>query len=78
MMVNHSNKIKIYKPDHVLQFFVHYATVTKVSAMGKPEIEAKGRPFVRRYDPKVHSRYIDEKTEATMLHTVSSICPRPK
>jgi hypothetical protein len=58
----------IYRPDFVKLFFVHYATVTAKSQLGKPETEKSGGRYNRRY--KVSStRYADEETEGTMLHT---------
>ena len=59
----------IYRPDFVKLFFVHYATVTTLSQMGKPEIEKSGQRFKRKYKFDVGVRYTDEETEATMLHT---------
>lgn len=58
----------IYRPDFVVLFFVHYATVTVLSQMGKADLENSGKKWLRRY--KVTSlRYVDEETEGTMLHT---------
>ena len=54
----------IYKPDFVKLFFVHYATVTTKSQLGKPETKR----FKTRYKVD-HTRYADEETEGTMLHT---------
>ncbi len=58
----------IYRPDFVKLFFVHYATVTTLSQMGKPETEKAGRQYQRRYRAP-NTRYADEETEGTMLHT---------
>jgi hypothetical protein len=58
----------IYRPDFVVLFFVHDATDTVLSQMGKAELESLGKKWNRRY--KVTSlRYVDEETEGTMLHT---------
>lgn len=59
----------IYRTDYVILFFVHYATITTRSQMGKPETEAKGRRFLTRYRPQTHTRFTNEETEGTMLHS---------
>jgi len=59
----------IYRPDFVILFFVHYATATVRSQMGKPEIEKGGERWDRRYKVKPGMRYADEEKEGTMLHT---------
>jgi len=59
----------IYRPDFVLLFFVHYATATVRSQMGKPETEKSGGRWDRRYKVKPGLRYADEEKEGTMLHT---------
>ncbi len=37
--------------------------------MGKPETEAKGQTYRTRYRPTIHSKFTDEETEGTMLHS---------
>ena len=59
----------IYRPDFVILFFVHYATATVRSQIGKPEIERDGGRWDRRYKVKAGMRYADEEKEGTMLHT---------
>ena len=59
----------IYKPDFVKLFFVHYATVTADSQIGKPEADSKGLGWKRKWNGKPFIRYSDEGIEGTMLHT---------
>ena len=59
----------IYRTDYVVLFFVHYATATTRSQMGKHETIEKEGSFTRRYKVHDNMRYADEETEATMLHT---------
>jgi len=58
----------IYRPDFVVLFFVHYATATVLSQMGKPEAQNLGINWNRRYRV-ANLRYVDEEGEGTMLHT---------
>ncbi len=37
--------------------------------MGKPETEAKGQAFRHRYRTAIHSKFTNEETEGTMLHS---------
>jgi hypothetical protein len=57
----------IYRPDFVTLFFVHYATATVQSQIGKPEIERNGERWNRRYKVGPALRYADEEVEGTML-----------
>jgi len=59
----------IYKPEYVLQFFVHYATVTTLSARGKKEANELKERWFTRFNARSHVRFVDETKEATMLHT---------
>ncbi len=58
---------QIYRTDYVLQHFIHFSTVTKYTVMTRKEVSEsglKGRPA-----PDPLSRFADEQTEVTMLHT---------
>ena len=57
---------QIYRTDYVLQHFIHFATVTKYTAMTRKDILASG--LVGRPAPDPLSRFADEQTEVTMLH----------
>jgi len=59
----------IYRPDYVSLFFVHYATVTTRSQMGKPETVKLRQAYNPRYRPQKHTAFTDEETQGTMLHT---------
>lgn len=59
----------IYRPDYVVLFFVHYATATQRSIMGKPETLKAGKQYVHRYSVRPNLKFVDEETEGTMLHT---------
>lgn len=59
----------IYRPDFVRLFFVHYATITSYSQTGKAEAAAKGEPWSPRVRMNKRSRFVNEETEGTMLHT---------
>lgn len=61
---------QIYRTDYVLQHFVHFSTVTLYSAMNVEETNAAGMKFGRSA-PDPLSRFADELTEVTMLHTKS-------
>ena len=59
---------QIYRPDYVLQHFVHYSTITVTSQMSPQEVKEAGQTFgVIHTDPL--SRFSDEQNEVTMLHT---------
>ncbi|VEU33538.1 unnamed protein product [Pseudo-nitzschia multistriata] len=59
---------QIYRTDYVLQHFVHFSTVTKFTMMGRQETVAAGMNFYR-VAPDPLSRFSDEQTEVTMLHS---------
>jgi hypothetical protein len=61
---------QIYRTDYVLQHFVHFSTVTLYTAMNMVETVAAGMRFGRAA-PDPLSRFADEVTEVTMLHTKS-------
>lgn len=58
----------IYRPDYVHMHFVHYSTVTSDNKMSEQEAKAINHAWRRVYK-EAHIRYVDEETEATMLHT---------
>lgn len=58
---------QIYRTDYVLQHFVHFSTVTKYTVMNKEEMVASG--LKGRVAPDPLSRFANERTEVTMLHT---------
>jgi len=57
---------------------VHYATVTTLSATGKPEAAAKGEKWRPRYNTRQHARFVNETVEATMLHTKAIVAKETK
>lgn len=59
----------IYRPDFVRLFFVHYATMTVYTQTGKLEAMAKGESWAQRVRINKRSRFVNEETEGTMLHT---------
>ena len=60
---------QLYRPDYVLQHFVHYSSVTVTSEMNRTEFEKAGHNwFKTKVFPDPLSRYA-EKSEACMLHT---------
>jgi len=61
---------QIYKTDYILLHFVHYSAITVVSAMTEKEERESEKKYRRRYRDH-HTRYVNETTEATMLHTKS-------
>jgi len=61
---------QIYRPDYVLHHFIHYSTVTVMSAMNRKDIELLGRKWNSRSPfPDPLSRFGSETEEALMLHT---------
>ena len=61
---------QLYKPDYVLQHFIHYSSVTVLSQMSRPEFEKAGYNWLQtKMQPDPHSRFSNEQEEATMLHT---------
>jgi len=82
---------QLYRTDYVLLHFVHYSTITVISAMGHEEVisaaakdshnscmmggqckRRRNHPFMRLYKEQ-HVKYVDEISEATMLHTKSIV-----
>ena len=82
---------QLYRTDYVLLHFVHYSTITVLSAMGKNEVNsavakdslvpcmmggqckvANTKPYRQLYREQ-HVRYVDEISEATMLHAKSIV-----
>jgi hypothetical protein len=61
---------QIYRTDYVLQHYVHFSTVTLYTAMNVEETKAAGMKFGRSA-PDPLSRFANEVTEVTMLHTKS-------
>ena len=64
---------QIYRPDYVLQHFVHYSTITRLGQMNQQDFENVSSAFNyhKRISPDPLSRFADERTEVTMLHTKS-------
>jgi len=61
---------QIYRPEYVLHHFIHYSTVTVMSAMNRQDIEQLGRKWNSRSPfPDPLSRFGNEQQEALMLHT---------
>lgn len=60
---------QLYRTDYVLQHFIHYSSVTTLSALNKTEFEKAGYNWRSRVFPDPNSRFVDELHEATMLHT---------
>ena len=58
---------QIYRTDYVLQHFIHFSTVTRYTMMNEQERVASG--IHGRVAPDPLSRFADEQTEVTMLHT---------
>ena len=60
---------QLYKPDYVLQHFIHYSSVTVLSQMSKSEFEKAGYNWLQtQMSPDPLSRFSNELDEATMLH----------
>jgi len=64
---------QIYKTDYVLLHFVHYSAITIISAMTEAEsIKADFSKYkYRRMYTDAHTRYVNENTEAIMIHAKS-------
>ena len=61
---------QFYRPDYVLQHFVHYSAVTTLLDKNKSEFEKEGFRWQRRgKDPR--KRFADEINEGLMLHAKS-------
>jgi hypothetical protein len=60
---------QLYRADHVLNHFVHYATVTKALVTTYNETIARGEQYQRRhFEASPLERYTDEVNEAVMIH----------
>lgn len=63
----HPAEKQIYRPDYVLQHFVHYSTVTTLLDKNRTEYEKEGFRWQRRgKDPR--QRFANELTEGLMIH----------
>jgi hypothetical protein len=62
---------QIYRPDYVKQHFIHYSTVTALTLWNTTEWakNMNGHPWRQQLAADPFSRFSDELTEATMLHT---------
>ena len=61
---------QIYRSDYVLQHFVHYSAVTRLTSLNRTLFEREGfRWKGRAEDP--HSRFSREESEAIMIHARS-------
>jgi hypothetical protein len=59
---------QIYRPDYVMQHYVHYSTVTRLAQMNPADTVEAGFKY-GRVSPDPLSRFADEMNEVTMLHT---------
>ena len=67
---------QIYRPEYVRQHFIHYSSVTALSELSVSEFEKAGYDWRRtRAFPDPNSRFGDELTEGTMLHTKAVATP---
>lgn len=63
---------QLYRPDYVLQHFIHYSSVTVLAQMSRSEFEKAGYAWLKtKLSPDPNSRFSDEVNEATMLHAKS-------
>lgn len=64
---------QLYRPDFVLNHFVHYSTVTQYSSvLTYQQAQEAGETWRRYYDPStVEERNVDEVDEAMMIHAKS-------
>mmetsp|Transcript_11453 Transcript_11453/g.16319 ORF Transcript_11453/g.16319 Transcript_11453/m.16319 type:complete len:92 (+) Transcript_11453:3844-4119(+) len=60
---------QVYRADYVKLHFVHYSTVTKLMLMNREETAAFGLPWRQKIAADPLSRFSNETTEGTMLHT---------
>lgn len=60
---------QIYRPDYVLQHFVHFSTITRFTLLTNAETLLVGMTPATRVAPDPFSRFADELQEVTMLHT---------
>lgn len=59
---------QFYRPDYVLQHFVHFSVATVLSEKNKTEYE-KEKPWGHRPFPDPRQRFADEVTEGLMIHS---------
>jgi hypothetical protein len=59
---------QIFRADYVLQHYIHYSTITTLSQMNREDTEKAGFKF-DKIVPDPQSRFSNEETEVTMLHT---------
>lgn len=60
---------QLYRPEYVLQHFVHYSAATVLSEMNKTEYKKQGFGWKGRAFPDARQRFINELTEGLMIHT---------
>lgn len=60
---------QFYRPDYVKLHFVHYSTVTTLTLLNKQETIDFGQQWRRNIHADPLSRFGNELTEGTMLHT---------
>jgi len=63
---------QLYRPDYVLNHFVHYSTVTRGLVMTHREAQIAGKRWDRFFfESAPTERFVDEVHEAMMIHTKS-------
>lgn len=62
---------QIYRPDYVKQHFIHYSCITELTLWNRTEWRnhLPHQPWIVHLAADPLSRFADELTEATMLHT---------
>jgi len=60
---------QFYKPDYVLQHFIHYSAATVLSEKNRSEYEKDNRFWSKRAFPDPRQRFGNELTEGLMIHT---------
>jgi hypothetical protein len=60
---------QLYRPDYVLEHFVHYSAVTALSEKNTSEYTKEGFRWKRRAFPDPRQRFGNELTEGLMVHT---------
>lgn len=62
---------QIYRPDYVYHHFIHYPTASKQSLLSKRETNEMNLRWRQRHNEAAmgNSRWVNELTEATMIHT---------
>lgn len=60
---------QLYRPDYVLQHFIHYSAVTTLSEKNESEYVKEGMVWKPRGFPDPRQRFGDELSEALMIHT---------